>query len=339
MTIPETQVFSRWMAFFTVCLFVMVGIGGLTRLTGSGLSIVTWKPVSGFLPPFSAADWALLFQQYQASPEFQKINFSFSLADFKSIFWLEYIHRLWGRLMGLVLLVPTYYVLRYKSLRFALPAISLLWILGLLQGGMGWYMVKSGLVDHPWVSPYRLTVHLLLGLFLYTLSLNMTLTYSSSQEWMRRLAPFQNSHLLVLLLLLLLGKTIIWGGLTAGHKAGLLYNTFPLMDGQWLPENSFILKPLLLNFFENPTTVQWSHRLFAFFTLTGTLLLGWRGYKATHSFLFLGWMGMAVLQITLGALTVLYAVPLVWSVLHQLGAFLLWALIFSVFAVMTRRND
>lgn len=324
---PESQFFFRWMVLFTLCLLLMIGLGGLTRLTGSGLSIVTWKPLSAWFPPFSQGEWELLFQQYQQSPEFQKINFSFSVNDFKSIFWLEYIHRLWGRLIGLILLMPTYYTWRYPSLRVAFPAVLLLWFLGLLQGGMGWYMVKSGLIAQPWVSPYRLMAHLLLGLVLYTVSLTLTVTYRPSRRWLDQLGSFHAFYWQTLILLFVLTLTIIWGGLTAGHKAGLLYNTFPLMDSAWLPDNSFILHPWSRNFLENPTTIQWTHRLLAFMMLAGTVFLGYRGYRLTRHLFFLLWMGMVLVQITLGAITILYAVPVVWGALHQLGAFLLWTLL------------
>jgi heme a synthase len=318
--------FRRWMGCISLLILGMVVLGGITRLTGSGLSLVTWEPFSGILPPFSQEAWEHLFQQYQRSPEFQKINFSFALGDFKRIFWWEYIHRLWGRLIGLALIAPT-----YLAFRTPLPSrdrikIVLLWLGGGLQALMGWWMVKSGLIDNPWVSPYKLALHLMLGLGLYSLSLDLAIGHG----FLRRLQLPRAFRTHSRWVLLSLGGTLFWGALVAGQRAGLLYNTFPLMGGRWIPEDGFALVPLWKNFLENPALVQWTHRVLALVTLAAILTLVVRGYRHTqHRFYWLLGLG-GVLQVLLGIGTLVYQVPTELGVLHQLGAFLLWSLVWPL---------
>ncbi|MGL5783980.1 MAG: COX15/CtaA family protein [Alphaproteobacteria bacterium] len=318
--------FKRWMCCLSFLILGMVVLGGITRLTGSGLSLVTWEPFSGALPPLSQEAWEQLFQQYQTSPEFQKINFSFVLEDFKRIFWWEYIHRLWGRFMGLALLVPTYLVFRAPFSTKDRFKISLLWLCGALQALMGWWMVQSGLVDNPWVSPYKLALHLTLGLGLYSLTLDLALEHGFLKTLRFPRAFSTHSRLL----LASLGVTLFWGALVAGQHAGLLYNTFPLMGGNWIPEDGFALQPLWKNFFENPALVQWVHRVLALVSLTILISLVVRGYRHTqhHCYGLLGLGG--VLQVSLGIGTLLYQVPTELAVLHQLGAFFLWSLVWPL---------
>ncbi|MGL4371860.1 MAG: COX15/CtaA family protein [Alphaproteobacteria bacterium] len=316
------QSFRRGMCCLSFLILGMVVLGGITRLTGSGLSLVTWEPFSGALPPLSQAAWERLFQQYQTSPEFQKINFSFGLEEFKHIFWWEYIHRLWGRLLGLVLLVPTYLVFRSPFSTRDRIKISLLWLGGALQALMGWWMVQSGLVDTPWVSPYKLALHLTLGLGLYSLTLDLALDHGFLKAL--RLPRAFSAH--SRLLLVSLGCTLFWGALVAGQHAGLLYNTFPLMGGSWIPEDGFALQPLWKNFLENPALVQWTHRILALISLTILTSLVVRSYRHTQH-RFYGLLGFGgALQVGLGIGTLLYQVPTELAVLHQLGAFFLWSL-------------
>ncbi len=300
-------------SFFALsaALLVMVVIGGLTRLTGSGLSIVEWDPIMGLLPPLTLSEWEEAFSKYKLFPEFIKINSLFTLEDFKSIFWLEYIHRFWGRLLGLFLLPPTLFGWKFPKLR---PLLVSLWGLGGLQGALGWWMVKSGLNQVPWVNPFRLTTHLLMALLLFSLSLWGAWRSSSLEAPVNRPSPplyFVGTGSLIVL-------TILWGGLVAGNHAGLLFPTFPLMEGSFIPEGVWILTPWWKNLFWNPTGIQWTHRLLAGATFLSLL------YGAFRSPALRGPLSIGVLQITLGALTVLQGVPLIPAVLHQGTAFCLW---------------
>src|SRR3990167_6629061 len=230
----------------TRMILMMVMVGGLTRLSGSGLSIVEWKPITGIVPPLSFSDWMNEFSKYKASPEFQKINFSMDLSEFQSIFWLEYIHRLVGRVLCLILAVPTLISLFCKPHRNLIPLLALLWILGATQGVMGWLMVKSGLINDPFVNPYRLAAHLLLGFIIFGLSLWITFKVYKLPR-----LPFHTSPLLLIPALSLTLLTAFLGALVAGFKAGLLYPTFPFMGGQLIPPEipCSLLDPASLQFF------------------------------------------------------------------------------------------
>lgn len=319
---------SFWLLISLGLIFGMVVIGGLTRLTGSGLSMVTWKPLTGFFPPVTLSDWQALFQEYQSSPEFLKINFDMSLEDFKSIFWLEFIHRVWGRLIGITFLVPLILCLKSPFLRkkYALPLFAI-WCLGGLQGVVGWYMVKSGLVHDPAVSPYRLALHLFLAFltfsFIQWLFLKLKAETSSAfGEPMdlsegRPLPPFVIIGVLVFFCL-----TVFYGALVAGLKAGLLYNTFPTMNGDWLPDGFFATSFTGKSFLEEPGIVQWVHRCLALSTFS--LLVGLWIYGRNASRLLkpvLNWMlACGVLQVCLGIMTLILHVPVFWGVCHQAGA-------------------
>lgn len=369
-TPPEDERSTKLTAYgFLAVAFmvvVMVFIGGLTRLTGSGLSIVEWKPISGILPPFSQADWLDLFSKYQMSPEFMKINMYMDVEAFKSIFWLEYIHRVWGRLIGFVLLIPTILVLKDSILRQRfLTSVIALWILGGFQGFLGWYMVKSGLIDDPHVSPYRLTVHLGMAFLILWVSLRsfvkalpQTTTdkvrghserLSGAYEIPKKVRegarfyskknaipfspfvlPLETGTRFSLLLSILIGFVIItalFGGLVAGHKAGLIYNTFPLMDGEWLPDGMWVYHPFWRNIFENPGTIQFIHRVSALLTLTLILSFGVYAWYREPKLKLLGCVltGLVTAQVTLGVLTLIYQVPVYLAAFHQLFAFLLFS--------------
>lgn len=310
----------------SIMVFGMILLGGVTRLMGAGLSIVNWHPITGIIPPVTEQGWQHEFNLYQQFPEYQKINFGMTLAEFKSIFWLEYLHRLWGRLMGAVLLAPTMIALFNKPLRPFLPPLFIVWALGGLQGIMGWYMVKSGLIDHPWVSPYRLTIHLCLALVILAVLLRMLFPFfkpQASTKEEKKLTPW------VSLLLGCLLAAICMGGFTAGLKAGHLYNTFPTMDGQWAPHDLLFLKPLWRNVFENPSTVQFCHRILAMSTWIAAMALITRSFSLTlqsSTRKALAVVGILVtLQIGLGIATLLLGAPLVLSALHQTTAVILFA--------------
>jgi cytochrome c oxidase assembly protein subunit 15 len=331
-------------------LFMIMGmviLGGLTRLTGSGLSIVEWKPVTGILPPLTLQGWMIEFQKYQVSPEFLKINQGMTLSDFQSIFWLEYMHRLWGRLIGLVLLIPTYLLIFRKQYRELWSFLALLWLLGAGQGIMGWIMVKSGLSHDPYVSPYLLAAHLLLGMSIFMVTLWMILSLYRPQLQLERQGyskkAVQSLKGPVLLGLLSALLTAFWGALVAGLKAGLLYNTFPLMGDSLIPPEFLNLSPWWRDLLENPPSVQFIHRLLAFLTTglcTGIwfyqrrLLIPPRLSYAFHMLLF-----FIILQVSLGITTLVLHVPISFAILHQGMAFLLvGSLMYAVFLVFSFKN-
>ncbi|MCZ6488031.1 MAG: COX15/CtaA family protein [Gammaproteobacteria bacterium] len=325
------QAISCWLLICLSLIFVMVILGGVTRLTGSGLSMVNWHPVHGAIPPLSAAQWQQEFSNYQQSPEYQKINRDMNVNDFKSIFWFEYSHRMLGRLIGLVFLLPFLYFWWRKKIAPGLtPKLIVMFALGGFQGLLGWYMVKSGLVNNPHVSQYRLTAHLLSAILIYgfilwtILDLNQkkayqALQYSSVAIW-RKLS-------LGLIMLLLL--TVVSGGFVAGLKAGMIFNSFPLMGGQWIPEGVGALSPWYLNIFENMVTVQFNHRWLAM--TSGILLLGWyiKGRRRfddpaiNRSFKLIGMM--VIIQLALGISTLLMQVPVTLAAMHQAGALILFS--------------
>jgi len=238
----------RWLILIAAMIFLMIVIGALTRLTESGLSMVEWRPVTGWLPPLSDAAWQAELQKYLSSPQGRLINRGFTVAEFKEIFWLEYIHRVWGRLIGLAFALPLAWFWLRGSLTPALkPRLAALLVLGGLQGAMGWAMVASGLVDRPAVSHYRLAAHLLLAIILY--SYTVWLILEMSPRAVRRDDASTRRWASVLIGLLLV--TLCWGALVAGLRAGSAHNTFPTMSGHWVPPGLFELAPAWINPFEN----------------------------------------------------------------------------------------
>ncbi len=311
--------------FFALLLFIgsglifcMIVLGGVTRLTGSGLSIVEWQPFSGIFPPLTQQEWDVLFSQYQNSPEFKKINFGMNLLGFKQIFWLEYIHRLWGRLIGLYFFFLILFVFKNKKLHAYLWPLFGLWSLGALQGIVGWYMVKSGLISDPQVSPYRLAMHLMLAIVTYSWTLNLGL-----RIWYRRVQRCDYQNILAVSLVLL---TILFGGFVAGHKAGLVYNTFPLMGQSWIPEELFFEAPWWKDLVHNPISIQFVHRILAIISLTFLGFLALRR-QGVYSVVF----GLAVFQGGLGVLTLLFKVPIVLAAAHQAIAVILLTSLWLVF--------
>ncbi len=338
-TIETDRAILRWLQLCLVLIFAMVLLGGATRLTGSGLSMVTWHP-TGMLPPLDTAQWQAEFERYQQFPEFQLINRHLELNDFKRIFWFEYSHRMLGRTIGLVFLLPfAWFWLRKRLSPQLVPRLAIMLVLGGLQGLLGWYMVKSGLVSNPYVSHYRLTAHLLSAILIYGFILWTIFGLASAADY-RSLAessaPGWRRRSLVLLVLVLL--TIASGGFVAGLDAGLIYNSFPLMNGELIPQGIDALTPWYLNPLENRVTVQFNHRWLA--VVTGLLLLAWywRGRsrfddpRVSRSFKLVGMM--VIIQIVLGISTLLLQVPVWLGLLHQAGALLLFSVVlFNVHAL------
>ncbi|MBF0127321.1 MAG: COX15/CtaA family protein, partial [Magnetococcales bacterium] len=326
---------QKWVGFwlFVCCamVYAMLALGGITRLTGSGLSMVEWQPVAGILPPTTRNDWQELFARYQQSPEFQHINHDMDLEGFKNIFWLEFHHRLVGRVTGLVFLLPfLFFLLRRKLERPLVSRLAGMFLLGGLQGVMGWLMVKSGLVDDPHVSPYRLTAHLGLAFLLYGWMLWTAMElYIGAEGRPTGRAPEAMAPI-SLGVLTLISVTVISGGFMAGAKAGYGYNTFPLMAGQWFPDAYWEMQPAWRNFFENVATIQWDHRLLATLTLlavVGYWDFGRRVEPPPRIRVALRWLLIAVIvQVVLGVATLLLLVPVQLAWAHQVWSMALFTI-------------
>ncbi|TVQ82380.1 MAG: heme A synthase [Micavibrio sp.] len=324
----KTKAVAIWLYSCAFLIFCIAIVGAITRLTGSGLSITEWQPVTGILPPTSPEEWARVFDLYRETPEYQKINKGMSLDEFKFIFFWEWFHRLLGRLVGVVYLVPFLAFLAMKRIpRIYLPSFIGFFLLGGAQGFMGWYMVQSGLVDVPAVSHYRLAAHLSLALLLFGLILHMALRLSLPPAKDR--APLDVLYKPAWRVMAVLALTILWGAFVAGSKAGLVYNSFPLMGKYPWPEELLDMSPLWINFFENHATVQFIHRLLAFITLVLVLQLVFRAMnfqKAPRIAWAFGCLGfLAIVQFMLGVVTIVSEVALPPAVLHQAGAMLLLA--------------
>jgi heme a synthase len=316
---------AAWLFFCCGLIFLMVVVGGITRLTLSGLSITEWKPVVGIVPPLSAANWAAEFAKYRQIPEYRAVHFAMSLDEFKSIYYWEYTHRLLGRLIGLAFAVPFLWFLARRKLSWRLaPPLAVILLLGFLQGALGWYMVESGLADRVEVSQYRLVAHLALALAIYAALLWTALGIVRGSRFPDASPGWRRASEAVLVLVAL---TILAGGFVAGTRAGLTYNTFPLMDGRLVPAGYAQLQPLWLNWFENIAAVQFDHRVLAVATVTAVFVLWAAGLraslplparKALHALL-----AVAVLQVALGISTLLLVVPIPLAAAHQAGAVLL----------------
>ena len=313
----------NWLVVVAAMILFMIVLGALTRLTESGLSMVEWRPVTGWLPPLSDAAWHAELQKYLSSPQGRLINRGFDIAQFKEIFWLEYLHRLWGRLIGLAFALPfAWFWLRGRlspGLKFRL---FLLLFLGGMQGALGWAMVASGLVDRPSVSHYRLAAHLLLAVALYAYMVWLILDLSGSSH--RRDDPGTRHFVDGLIALLVV--VIAWGALMAGLRAGTSHNTFPTMSGYWIPPGLFEVSPWWINFFENGTTIQFAHRWLAKLLMLGVLILAWRVRRPETSLA----AAIAAVQLSLGIATILSGVNIALATAHQAGAVLLLTALINV---------
>lgn len=317
-----------WLLVCCALVFAMVVVGGVTRLTHSGLSIVEWQPIVGTMPPLGQSDWDELFEKYHQTPQYKKINVGMSLEEFKGIFWWEYFHRLLGRVIGLAFFVPFVYFIARKAIDKPLGLkLAGIFLLGGLQGGMGWYMVKSGLVDNPHVSQYRLTAHLGLAFAIYAamfwvaLGLLYPVGTSLTSSGLGGLRRFSNALTTLIFIM------ILSGGFVAGIQAGFAYNTFPLMNGHIIPPELFILEPWYRNFFDNMATVQFDHRLIAWMLAILIPIFWFKSRKLPLSgsarLACTLLMVMLGIQISLGISTLLLVVPLPLAAAHQAGAVLL----------------
>jgi len=327
---------AAWLLVCCALVFAMVVVGGVTRLTHSGLSIVEWQPIVGTLPPLSDAAWQDAFEKYKLTPEYRQVNHAMSLGEFKGIFWWEYFHRLLGRLIGVVFFVPlVWFWVRRRINRPLAWKLAGIFALGGLQGAMGWYMVMSGLVDDPRVSQFRLTAHLVIAFLIFAAMLWVAMDLlaprgaashaavsatRSATDGARRLGWWITAVVVYM---------VVTGGFVAGIRAGKAYNTFPLMHGHVVPPEIFMIEPWWQNFFYNMATVQFDHRLGAWALAFLVPWLWWRARKAAvpprarlATTLLLA---AVVAQIALGITTLLLAVPVALGAAHQGGAVVLLA--------------
>ncbi len=312
---------ALWLLCVAGMVWVMVALGGATRLTGSGLSIMEWAPFRGVVPPFSDAEWARLYDLYRTIPQYELVNRGFGLEGFKRIFWLEWLHRFWGRLIGLVYVAGLlWFWFRVRLLRGMRLRLLVMLALGGLQGVIGWFMVASGFeADRTSVSPYRLVLHLGLALLLYGMLLWTALTLlrpapaasradSGLRRWLRLAAGLSFA-------------TMLAGGFVAGMRAGLDYNSFPLMAGRLIPEGYWNSLLAWRNMTENIAAVQFNHRILATAALAVTGLLAWRGVRLPSGhpmrIVVLGFCASVALQYGVGVATLLAVVPVWLGTLHQ----------------------
>lgn len=321
----DRRAIGYWLLFMAFMVFAMVVVGGATRLTESGLSMVDWRPVTGVLPPIGVAEWQAEFAKYQQSPEYKLKNYGMSLDDFKGIFYWEWGHRLLGRLIGLFFFLPMiWFWAKGRIPQGYKPKLVVLFILGGLQGLLGWYMVKSGLVDEPAVSHYRLTAHLSLALLIFA-ALQWTalslLNTGKSTEGPKDLKILTHLSMLVLAL------QLVMGALVAGLKAGHIFNTWPLMGDTFVPEGLWVMEPFWQNMLDNAVTVQFDHRIGAYVLTLLALAIVWRARNAGNalkkaSYLLIGAVGI---QMLLGIVMLLKDIPVSWGTAHQGGGVLVLA--------------
>ncbi|PCJ99117.1 MAG: heme A synthase [Zetaproteobacteria bacterium] len=311
---------SYWLFFCCFSVFCMIIVGAITRLSESGLSIVEWKPLLGAIPPLNEQEWLRVFEQYKSSPEYHKKNFWMELSDFKSIFFWEWAHRLLGRLIGVFYALPfAFFLIKGWIPKGYKIKLFLALLMGGAQGFMGWYMVKSGLIDIPAVSHYRLAAHLSLALLIYGYMLWMGLSLYKIVSPSNKSNPDRALYTHGWITLIILTFTIFWGAFTAGLDAGLVYNdTFPKMGDTWLPEEIWFYKPLWLNFFENHAGVQFIHRWLAITTLITILSFVAHAVRKKRHEIWFPALGVFIfLQLGLGIATLFSNVSLPIAVLHQ----------------------
>lgn len=337
----DSKVF-RWLIVGAVLIALMVIIGGITRLTQSGLSMVKWEPIVGTLPPLSEGAWNETFESYKQSPEFVHYNAHFTLSEFKSIFFWEYLHRLIARIIGLVFLIPC--LVFWKKGYFSKKRkkqVLIIFTWGAFQGVLGWVMVASGLIDKPHVDHYRLAAHLItaIGLMLYIYHVALDIKYDVvNSESTSKLYVYLKIFIIFLFI------QVIYGAFVAGLKAGLMYNTFPKMGQNWIPNefSSFIERNGWISIFESGGIVQFIHRILAYLIVIFIGFIWFKSKKyAINQKSELGiklLIIMVLLQVTLGVLTLLFVVPVSLGVVHQFGAIIL--LLIATFTLFTlQRNN
>ena len=326
---------ATWLFVCCALVFAMVVIGGVTRLTHSGLSITEWQPIVGTLPPLSDSAWNDAFTRYQATPEYRDVNRGMTLSEFKGIFWWEYFHRLLGRGIGVAFLLPyLWFLLRRRIPPGYAKPLAGIFVLGGLQGALGWFMVASGLVDDPRVSQFRLTAHLGAAFLIYAAMLWTGLSLLFPDRANHALPGLRSARRLAFGIAALVFVMVLSGGFVAGIRAGFAYNTFPLMQGRWIPPEIMMLTPWWKNFFWNMATVQFDHRMIAWLLAFSIPFTWWRLRRSRTpararrgADLLLAWL---VLQISLGIATLVNVVPVPLAAMHQAGALVVFTLALNV---------
>ncbi|MGH7174228.1 MAG: COX15/CtaA family protein [Gemmataceae bacterium] len=318
--VRDRRMVAYWLLACAAMIFAMVALGGITRLTESGLSITQWRPIEGVVPPLNRAEWQAAFDAYKQIPQYDAIHAGMTLAQFKGIYFWEWFHRLWGRLIGVVFLLPfLYFLVRQKIPASFAPRLMLLFLLGAFQGAVGWWMVKSGLEHRVEVSQYRLAAHLGMAIIIYGAIIWVALDLLRPDR--HETAPAMRRAAGAMLALVFV--TLIAGAFTAGLRAGYIDNTFPLMDGHWVPPAWGHLTPWWRNLFENPEAVQFDHRVIAACTWLGALALFLASFKAKLTRSARGAIHalftLVTIQAGLGLATLLLVVPLPLALAHQLG--------------------
>ena len=335
----DERLIANWLTVCCVVIFGMILLGGVTRLTHSGLSMVEWRPLVGIIPPLSEAEWMRVFNEYKLSPEYQLINFGMDLAGFKSIFLFEYLHRVLGRLIGLLYFLPlVYFWVKGRIPSDVKGRLVVFLILGGCQGLLGWYMVKSGLVQDPRVSQYRLAAHLGLAIFLYCCLAWLAFElHARARGWQTKtqtqVAPWG------LALVVLVFVMALSGALVAGTRAGFAYSTWPLMGTQFVPDGLYSMSPWWKSIFEDITTVQFNHRMFAYGLIVLIGIYSWKlwstGLKTPATFVLVA----LIVQVLLGISALLLHIPVSIGAAHQGGAVvLLTALIFAERSLVWQRT-
>lgn len=323
---------KTWLWLVALLLVVIVIVGGATRLTDSGLSITEWRPLVGVVPPLTDAAWQEAFAKYQQIPEFHLQNSGMSLAEFKVIFWWEWAHRLLGRVIGLAVALPFLALLFLRRIGWHLALrLSLILVLGGLQGALGWYMVASGLADRLDVSQYRLAAHLTLASVILAM-----IVWTALGVGRQRRPPGSPQEWLAALILALIVVQVAAGGFAAGLDAGMGFNTWPLMEGRVVPSGLLVIEPAWRNLFENALTVQFNHRLLAYLIL---ILMAWHAWS---SFRVRAWvlLYVAFIQAILGIWTLLWRVPLPLALLHQANAMALLCLaVWNLSGILALRKE
>ena len=319
-----------WLITLTIMVFLIIIIGGLTRLTDSGLSMVDWQPILGTIPPLNNNQWMDVFNDYKLTPEFLYVNKNMTLDEFKYIFWWEWFHRFFARLIGIVFIIPFIYFLIKKNLNsFFYKRFSIIFSLGLFQAVVGWWMVKSGLSDDPFVSPYRLTFHLTNAVIIYALLLWTSVEYFHLKS--TNFISIRSKNILILISIILVFVTILSGGFMAGSHAGQSFNTYPLMNGKIIPDDIYLEELGFLNMFENTVTINFNHRWIATITFIYTFsFFSYLIFKKVINLsnqIIISVLLILTLQFLLGIMALLSNVSIYYGSLHQTNSIALLSIL------------
>ena len=318
-----------WLITLTLMVLAIIIIGGLTRLTGSGLSMADWRPILGTIPPLSDEKWLEVFNVYKQTPEYIYVNKNMEIDGFKFIFWWEWFHRFFARLIGIVFIIPFIYFVFKKILNKNLYFnLSIIFILGFFQALVGWWMVKSGLSDNPYVSPYRLTFHLINAIILFSLLLWSTMNYYYSKN-INFFSNLDSDKIYIFISIVIVFITIITGGFMAGSDAGKSFNTYPLMNGKLFPDDYFLEGLGILNLFENTIAINFNHRWLGtisfIYIFSLFVILIFKQSTAEHKIYFFIVLLILSIQFFLGIITLLSNVKISFASMHQTNSIILFA--------------